>query len=78
MQIAAQNFGSERVSAEIDRLSEMYHDMAIDTYNRFWSGIIGGAYAEENYEDSVNSLRRFYNQRYDHITAYLEKYVGDQ
>lgn len=77
MEIASQNFSNERVSKEIDRLSGVYRDMAIDTYNRFWSGIIGGYAAEENYQDSVNSLRRFYERRYDEITAHLEKYINE-
>lgn len=76
MEIASQNFGKERVLAEIDRLSAAYHDMAIDTYNRFWSGIVGGYGAEGNYEDAVDSLRQFYEQRSPYITAYLEKYVN--
>lgn len=77
MEIASQNFSNERISKEIDRLSGVYHDMAIDTYNRFWSGIIGGYAAEENYQDSVKSLRRFYEKRYDEITAHLEKYINE-
>jgi hypothetical protein len=78
MEIASQNFNHERVSAEIDRLSGLYHDMVIDTYNRFWSEWLGGREAESNFEDSVDSLRSFYEKRYQYITAHLEKYVSEQ
>ncbi|MCR4646697.1 MAG: CotH kinase family protein [Oscillospiraceae bacterium] len=73
LEIAEQNFDADSVNAEIDRLSERYHDMTIDTYDRFWSKIVGGYGAESNYKDAVDSLRSFYAQRYDYITAYLEE-----
>ncbi len=76
LEIAAQNFGKARVSSEIDRLSAARHDMAIDTYNRFWSKIVGGAEAERNYQDAVDSLRQFYDQRYEFITECLEETIG--
>ncbi len=72
LEIAEQNFGDARVHAEIDRLSGEYHDMTIDTYNRFWSRNVGGYNAESNYEDAVDSLRRFYTMRNDYISSYLE------
>ena len=75
LEIAEQDFGLERVDAEIDRLSAAYHDMAIDTYNRFWSKIVGGYSAESNYQDAVESLRHFYQQRPEQIEAYLETYT---
>ena len=49
--------------------------MAIDTYNRFWSKIVGGYSAESNYQDAVESLRHFYQQRPEQIEAYLETYT---
>ena len=76
MEIADKNFGSERVKAEIDRLSEEYHDITIDTYDRFWSGLTGGYGAESNYNSAVDSLRSFYNKRHDYITKHLKKYVS--
>lgn len=71
LEIAEQNFGYARVNTEIDRLSVEYHYMTIDTYNRFWSRDVGGSDAESNYADAADSLRRFYAQRCDYITAYL-------
>ncbi|MBP0973814.1 MAG: CotH kinase family protein, partial [Oscillospiraceae bacterium] len=74
LEIAGQNFGTN-VIPEIDRLSTAYHDMTIDTYDRFWSKIVGGYGGESNYEDAVDSLRSFYAQRYDYITAYLDECI---
>ena len=75
MEIADKNFGSNKVKAEIDRLSEEYHDITIDTYNRFWSGLTGGYGAESNYNDAVDSLRSFYNKRHDYIVEHLKKHM---
>ena len=73
MEIADGYFGTGRVDSEIEKLSEEYHDMTIDTYDRFWGGWMGGYAAEGNYEESVNSLRQFYSKRYDYITKYLKE-----
>ena len=73
MEIADKNFGKERVEAEIDRLSDEYHDMVIATYDRFWSGWTGGVEADANYELAVSSLKSFYSRRYACITEYLEE-----
>ena len=75
-EIADKNFGSDRVKAEIDRLSEQYHDITIAAYDRFWSGLTGGYGAEANYNSAVDSLRSFYNKRYDYITNHLKKYIS--
>ena len=73
MEIADNNFGTERVNSEIEKLSDEYHDMTIDTYDRFWDGWMGGYAAESNYSESVDSVRRFYSKRYDNITKYLRE-----
>ena len=73
MEIADNNFGTERVNSEIEKLSDEYHDMTIDTYDRFWGGWMGGYAAESNYSESVDSVRRFYSKRYDNITKYLRE-----
>ena len=73
MEIADNNFGTERVNSEIEKLTDEYHDMTIDTYDRFWGGWMGGYAAESNYSESVDSVRRFYSKRYDNITKYLRE-----
>ena len=75
MDIADNNFNAGKVSAEIDRLEEKYHDMTIDTYDRFWHGWYGGYMAESNYRYEVEMLRTFFSSRYSCITEYLKKYV---
>ena len=70
--IAENNFGADKVTAETDRLSEEYRQMTIDTYDRFWSGWTGGSAADMNYESAVSSLRSFFEQRHDYITMYLD------
>lgn len=77
LEIASQNFSNARASAEIDRLSAAYQDMAIDTYDRFWSGWLGGYAAKSNYEEAVESLRDFYGKRFDSVSAHLEQCVSE-
>ncbi|HOH86272.1 CotH kinase family protein [Ruminococcus sp.] len=76
MDIADNNFNTERVTAEIDRLAEEYRSMVIATYDRFWSGWTGGTAAEMNYDYAVDSLRSFYEQRYEFITKDLDAVTG--
>ena len=76
MDIAGKNFDNDRVKAEIDRLSAEYHDIVIATYDRFWSGLTGGYGAESNYDSAVDSLRSFYNKRYDYIVKHLKKHTA--
>lgn len=75
MEIADKNFASDKVKAEIDRLAEEYHDIVIATYDRFWSGLIGGYGAESNYSSAVDTLRSFYNKRHDYIVGHMKKYM---
>jgi hypothetical protein len=76
MDIADNNFNTEKVTAEIDRLAEEYRGMVIATYDRFWSGWTGGSAAEMNYDHAVDSLRSFYEQRYGSITKDLDAVTG--
>lgn len=76
MDIADNNFNTEKVTAEIDRLAEEYRSMVIATYDRFWSGWTGGTEAEMNYDYAVDSLRSFYEQRYGSITKDLDAVTG--
>ena len=75
MDIADNNFNDEKVDEAIDMLEEQYHDMIIDTYDRFWSGWCGGYYAESNYSNEVSALRAFFRDRHRYITKYLDKNV---
>ena len=50
--------------------------MVIATYDRFWSGWTGGTAAEMNYDYAVDSLRSFYEQRYEFITKDLDAVTG--
>lgn len=74
-EIADSNFAPEKVNAEIDRLEAGYHDMVIDTYNRFWCSSFGGYAAESNYQEEVGTVRAFYENRRSHIMEYLEQYT---
>ncbi|MBR6996704.1 MAG: CotH kinase family protein [Ruminococcus sp.] len=74
--IADNNFNTEKVTAEIDRLAEEYRGMTVATYDRFWSGWTGGSAAEMNYDTAVDSLRSFYKQRYEFITKDLDAILG--
>ena len=51
--------------------------MTIDTYNRFWSGSLGGAQAERSYQNEVQQVRRFYEQRGEKILQYLDKHLAE-
>ncbi|HAG13076.1 MAG TPA: hypothetical protein DCG49_04350 [Ruminococcus sp.] len=75
MEIADHNFAPARMTAEIDRLSKAYQEMTIATYDRFWSGWMGGSAAQGSYGMAVSSLRNFYSKRYDRITEYLKAYI---
>lgn len=70
--ISENNFSNERVENEINALSESYHDMAIDTFNRFWADSYGGSYAETGYRESVRELSSFFSQRKKYITEYIQ------
>lgn len=71
-EIAQTNFSTERVNDAIDRLEREYHDMVIDTYNRFWKEEFGGDSAEDNFTSEVRILRSFYENRYANIMEYLK------
>jgi len=75
MDMAQNDFAEERVSAEIERLSEEYQSMTIDTYNRFWGRMVGGKMAGTFYSDSVKELSDFYAKRCDYITKYLGEHI---
>ena len=76
-EIADTNFAQERVAAEIEALEKAYHDPAIDTFRRFWSGSFSGSRAEESYLKSVEEVRSFYRERRENILRYLEQYTGE-
>ena len=71
--IAENNFDSEKVNAEIDKLSKEYREMTVATYDRFWHGWYGGSAAESNYLDAVYDLKSFFDKRHDYITKYLDE-----
>ena len=76
-QIAEQDFSSERVNAEIDKLEAQYHDMTAATYNRFWCDSLGGAQAERNYQQEVQQVRRFFEKRGEQIMKHLDQLLED-
>ena len=75
LEIAEQNFCAQRVSGMIDRLAEDYHDLTIDTYQRFWSESPGGADAEEHYAREVESVRQFFRMRAQYMKQYLDQHI---
>ena len=72
--ISNNNFNDERVENEIDRISETYHDMVTDTYDRFWRISFGGSAGEYSYDEAVGELRSFFSERRKYITDYVQKY----
>ena len=72
--ISNNNFSDERVENEIDRISETYHDMVTDTYDRFWHISFGGSAGEYSYDEAVGELRSFFSERRKYITDYVQKY----
>ncbi len=90
MDMANENFSDQRVTQLIDELSAQYHDVSIDTHDRFWPssnnnfgwgggfpggwGIGGGNAAEQNYTSEVSSVRSFYKSRFDSITDHLRSF----
>ena len=76
-QIAEQNFSSERVNAEINKLEAEYHDMTVATYNRCWCDSLGGAQAERNYQQEVQQVRQFFEKRGEQIMKHLDKLLED-
>lgn len=76
-QIAEQNFSSERVNAEINKLEAEYHDMTVATYNRFWCDSLGGTQAERNYQQEVQQVRQFFEKRGEQIMKHLDQLLED-
>ncbi|MBR2284062.1 MAG: dockerin type I repeat-containing protein [Ruminococcus sp.] len=76
MDTANYNFGSERVNALISELSSYYHDVTIDTYERFWSSWRGGGMGETGYNDEKNTITSFYSRRYDPAAESMKRALG--
>lgn len=90
MDMANENFSDQRVTQLIDELSAQYHDVSVDTHDRFWPssnnnfgwgggfpggwGIGGGNTAEQNYTSEVSSVRSFYQSRFGSITDHLRSF----
>lgn len=62
-EIAEVNFAAERVTAQIDAFSAEYHDSAAATLHRFWSRDFSISDAEMQFENEVQSVRRFFAGR---------------
>ncbi|MGN0580172.1 MAG: CotH kinase family protein [Ruminococcus sp.] len=76
MDMANENFDSNRISELISQFSSAYHDTTIDTYNRFWPNWPGGNKAESSYSSEVNSVKDFYSSRYSSITGAMKNTLG--
>lgn len=87
MDMANENFSNERITQLIDELSAQYHDISVDTHDRFWSssnngfgfpggwgGMGGGNTSEQNYTNEVSSVRSFYQSRFSSITNNLRSF----
>lgn len=88
MDMANENFSDQRVTQLIDELSAQYHDVSVDTHDRFWhssnnnsgfgggfpGGWGGGNSAEQNYTSEVSSVRSFYQSRFRSITEHLSSF----
>lgn len=76
MDMANENFDSDKISRLIDQLSSAYHDTTIDTFNRFWANWPGGFWAERQYSQEVSAVKNFYNSRFSSITNSLKGFFG--
>lgn len=61
--ITENDFGNERVDSEITKLDAEYHEMVLDTYDRFWQFWPGGMNRENNLSDQIDDLRDFFEKR---------------
>lgn len=87
MDMANENFSAERIYRLISEISAEYHDVSIDTHDRFWpsantgnnpwggwGGWGGQQTAEQNYNDQVNQVKSFYQSRFQSITGSLRNF----
>ncbi len=72
MDMANENFDSQRIQQLINEFSSTYHDSTIDTFNRFWPDWPGGNFAESNLSKEIDSIKTFYNSRFSSITSSLK------
>lgn len=69
-EIAEVNFEKNHVNAQIDAFSAEYHDAAVATLTRFWSGLYNDNTAEQQFSDEVESVRRFFAARTDYFLKF--------
>lgn len=90
MDMANDNFSTERINQLISEISSEYHDVSIDTHDRFWppantgnnpwggnwgiGGWGGQQTAEQNYNEQVNQVKSFYQSRFQSITGSLRNF----
>ena len=76
------NFEPDRVTEQIDALSELYKIHAVNTYERFGPEWIMGNDIENYYETEVSQLEKFLHGRYDNFSklmkvAFLSKDISN-
>jgi hypothetical protein len=74
-EISDKNFDNDRVAKAISDLSEQYRDMTVDTYNHFWRSSFGGIMGKSNFDDAVDEVRTFFNERNKYITGYVQQFI---
>ncbi len=71
--ITENDFEKERVDSEIVALDEEYHEMVLDTYDRFWPFWPGGSNRENNLAEQIWGLRAFFGSRKFYMDQDLEE-----
>lgn len=67
IEIAEKNFNYEKVERLVDELAEQYCSGVVISHNRFGKK----SYTEDDFYDSINTIKAFYKERYAHIYEHM-------
>ena len=73
MDMANENFNTDRIKALIEKYYTDYQNPMIDTYNRFWPSSFGGNQADRTYTSEKSTIQNFYNERPRQVTEHLKR-----
>lgn len=72
MDMANYNFNIMRVKQIVEIYSKMYCDSIVLSHRRF----IRQDYQEDDFQNEIQTIVQFYEQRYNYITQYMQKNLG--